>query len=64
MEIAARLDAAMFNATVTPQLGDALTVADAYRVQEASMVRRYARGGWSSGSDDRHWISRTGASKV
>ncbi|WP_292905330.1 fumarylacetoacetate hydrolase family protein [Niveispirillum sp.] len=44
MEIAARLDAAMFNATATPQLGDTLSVADAYRVQEASMARRYARG--------------------
>lgn len=44
MDIAALLDDAARNATATPQLEDPLTLDDAYRVQAASMGRRYQRG--------------------
>ncbi len=44
MDIAARLDDAARFATATPQLDAPLTLEDAYRVQAASLGRRYQRG--------------------
>ena len=44
MDIAARLDDAARFGKATPQLDDPLTLADAYRVQAASLGRRYQRG--------------------
>lgn len=42
--IAERLDTAMLTATATPQLEEPLSIEDAYKVQAASLARRYARG--------------------
>lgn len=42
--LASRLDDAQRTATATPQLAEPLALADAYKVQDASMARRYARG--------------------
>jgi 2-oxo-3-hexenedioate decarboxylase len=44
MDIAARLDDAARRATATPQLAEPLSLEDAYRVQAASLGRRYQRG--------------------
>lgn len=44
MDIAERLDTAARHARATPQLDTPLTLEDAYRVQAASLGRRYARG--------------------
>lgn len=44
MEIAARLDEAALTATAVSQLVELLSLADAYRVQAASLSRRYQRG--------------------
>jgi 2-oxo-3-hexenedioate decarboxylase len=44
MDIAARLDDAARYARATPQLDQPLTLEDAYRVQAASLGRRYQRG--------------------
>ncbi len=44
MDIAARLDDAARHAEATAQLDEPLSIADAYRVQAASLGRRYQRG--------------------
>lgn len=44
IELAARLDDAARHAVATPQLAEALTLAEAYEVQAASLARRYGRG--------------------
>jgi 2-oxo-3-hexenedioate decarboxylase len=44
MDIAERLDTAAHTATATAQLAEPLTLEDAYRVQAASLGRRYQRG--------------------
>jgi 2-oxo-3-hexenedioate decarboxylase len=44
MDIAARLDDAARHAIATPQLAEPLSLEDAYRVQAASLGRRYQRG--------------------
>lgn len=44
IEIAQRLDNAQRNAAATPQLSEPLTLEEAYRVQSASLQRRYDRG--------------------
>ncbi|AUW58100.1 4-oxalocrotonate decarboxylase [Sphingobium sp. SCG-1] len=44
IDIAARLDNAARHAKATPQLEQPLTLEDAYRVQAASLGRRYQRG--------------------
>ena len=44
MDLAARLDTAARHAEATPQLAEPLSIEDAYRVQAASLARRYQRG--------------------